>query len=123
MTRREFEITDMEQILKILDTAKVLHLGLSDDGQPYVVPMNYGYTYENDKLTIYLHGATEGYKYEVLAKNPKISFSHLHQNCSCHLITLNLMERMTTGINRNRDTLPCFDWICNHDYIRHFGIG
>ena len=75
MTRREFEITDMEQILKILDTAKVLHLGLSDDGQPYVVPMNYGYTYENDKLTIYLHGATEGYKYEVLAKNPKISFS------------------------------------------------
>lgn len=75
MTRREFEITEQEQILAILDAAKVLHLGLSDDGQPYVVPMNYGYLCENGTLTLYLHGATAGYKYEVMKKNPKISFS------------------------------------------------
>ena len=68
MRRREREITDEAAIRDILDKAGVLHLGLSDDGQPYVVPMNYGYRLEKGKLTLYLHGAREGYKYEVLAK-------------------------------------------------------
>ena len=43
MTRRELEITDIEEIRGILDRAQVLHLGLVDDGFPYIVPMNYGY--------------------------------------------------------------------------------
>ena len=42
MTKRELQITDENQILSILDTAKVLHLGLAVDNEPYVVPMNYG---------------------------------------------------------------------------------
>ena len=44
MTKRELQITDMEQIRTILDTAKVVRLGLAVDNEPYVVPMNYGYT-------------------------------------------------------------------------------
>ena len=75
MRKREREITDETRILDILDRAQVIHLGLSDEGQPYVVPMNYGYVLEDGKLTFYLHGALEGYKYEVMGKNPRISFS------------------------------------------------
>lgn len=73
MRKREREVTDEAQILEILDKCKVLYLGLSDEDQPYVVPMNYGYVMEEGKLTFYLHGATEGYKYELLRKNPKVS--------------------------------------------------
>ena len=75
MRKREREITDLEEIRSILDQCKILHLGLSDDGQPYVVPLNYGYTLENGALTFYVHGAVEGYKYEVIQKNPRISFA------------------------------------------------
>ncbi len=75
MTRREREVTDISEILRILGTAKVLHLGLCDEGQPYVVPMNYGYTYEGGRLNMYLHGAKSGYKYDVIAKNPLVSFA------------------------------------------------
>lgn len=75
MRKREREITDIQEIRSILDTCKILHLGLSDEGQPYVVPLNYGYVLENDALTFYLHGATEGYKYDVIRKNPKVSFA------------------------------------------------
>ena len=75
MRKREREITDETMIRDILDRAQVIHLGLSDEGQPYVVPMNYGYVLEDGKLTFYLHGALEGYKYEVMGKNPRISFS------------------------------------------------
>ena len=46
MTRRELEVTNPEEILRILDSSRVLHLGLVDDGMPYIVPMNYGYVME-----------------------------------------------------------------------------
>ena len=75
MRRRDREITDEGAIRDILNRAQVLHLGMSDDGQSYVVPMNYGYVLEDGKLTFYLHGATEGYKYEVLRQNPRVSFA------------------------------------------------
>ena len=75
MRKREREITDLEEIRSILDQCKILHLGLSDEGQPYVVPLNYGYLLEGNTLTFYLHGATEGYKYEVIQKNPRVSFA------------------------------------------------
>lgn len=74
MTRRELEVTDQAEILSILDRSKILHLGLVDDGMPYVVPMNYGYTMEDGKLTLYLHGASKGYKLDVMRKNPTCCF-------------------------------------------------
>jgi len=74
MTRRERVVTDINKILEILDKAKVLHLGLVDGDEAYVVPMNYGYVYENDKLTLYLHGARRGRKLDLIRQNPKVFF-------------------------------------------------
>lgn len=74
MTRRERCVTDMNEILRILDTAKVLHLGLCVDNEPYVVPMNYGYVMENEKLTVYLHGARNGKKLDMMRANPNVFF-------------------------------------------------
>ncbi len=75
MTRREKQVTDPSEIRYILDQSKVLHLGLVDGDEPYVVPMNYGYTMdENGDLTLYLHGATQGRKLDLMRKNPKIFF-------------------------------------------------
>ena len=75
MRKREREITDLQEIREVLDNCKILHLGLSDDGQPYVVPLNFGYVLEDGALVFYLHGATEGYKYDVIRKNPRVSFA------------------------------------------------
>ena len=74
MTRREREITDINEIKRILDEAKIAHIGLVDGDEPYVVPMNYGYTMENGRLTIYLHGAKRGRKIDVMKANPKVFF-------------------------------------------------
>ena len=74
LTRRERLITDREKVLEILDKAKVLHLGLVDGDEPYIVPMNYGYTFEDEKLTFWLHGALRGRKYDIIRKNPKVCF-------------------------------------------------
>lgn len=74
MTRREREVTDIDEIIKILDKAKVLHLGLVDGDEAYVVPMNYGYTMIDGKLTLYLHGAKRGRKLDLMRANPKVFF-------------------------------------------------
>ena len=75
MMRREREITDEAGLRHVLDTAQVLYLALTDDDQPYVVPLTYGYTWQDGQLTLYMHGARTGYKYDLLAKNPKVSFA------------------------------------------------
>ena len=74
MTKRELKITDESRILQILDTAKVLHLGLAVDNEPYVVPMNYGYTMENGNLILYLHSAVRGKKLDMIRANPNVFF-------------------------------------------------
>ncbi len=73
MTRRELEITNRAEILEILDRCSILHLGLVDGDEAYVVPMNYGYTMDEEgKLTLYMHGATQGRKLDLMRKNPKV---------------------------------------------------
>lgn len=74
MTRRERQVTDINKILEILDKSKVVRIGLVDGDEAYVVPMNYGYTYENEKLTLYLHGARRGKKIDLMRANPKVFF-------------------------------------------------
>ena len=74
MTKRERQITDQNQIMDILDTAKVLHLGLAVNNEPYVVPMNYGYTMENGNLILYLHSAVQGKKLDMIRANSRVFF-------------------------------------------------
>ena len=74
MTKRELQITDKNRILEILDTARVLHLGLCAGDEPYVVPMNYGYTEEDGRLVLYLHSAVRGKKLDMIRQNPKVFF-------------------------------------------------
>ncbi len=72
ITRREREVTDMDEIIGILDRAKIVHVGMIDGNIPYVVPMNYGYIMENNQLTLYLHGATKGRKLDIIKNNPNV---------------------------------------------------
>ncbi len=74
ITAREKLVTDMDEIVKILDNAKVVHVGMIDGDEPYVVPMNYGYTLEDGKLTLWLHCAKRGRKLDVLRENNKVFF-------------------------------------------------
>ncbi len=63
-------IEDQKEIEGILDRALVGRLGLSDDGEPYVVPLNFVYS----DGRILFHTGIEGRKLEILQKNPKVCF-------------------------------------------------
>ena len=74
MRRKDREITDETAIRSILDKAQVVHLAMIDGDRPYVVPMNYGYALAAGRLTLYLHGAKEGRKLDVLQQNDRVAF-------------------------------------------------
>ena len=58
MRRADKQITDSDELHRILDEALVLHLGMIDGERPYVVPLNFAR--EGDEL--WLHCAAEGRK-------------------------------------------------------------
>jgi len=72
MRRKDREITSPEAILAIIEKAKHLHLGLFDEGYPYVVPLHFGFEYTNGNLVFYVHSAKEGHKLDLIRNNPNV---------------------------------------------------
>lgn len=70
MRLKKRESTDRETIDQIIMQAQVVHLGLSDDGQAYIVPMSFGY----DGHSFYVHCAKEGKKLDIIRKNDRVCF-------------------------------------------------
>lgn len=83
MRRRDREIETREEMLHVLNTCKVVHIAMHDEDGIYMLPMNFGYTYEEDKLVIYIHAALEGKKLDLLRENPKVGFE---MDCDHELI-------------------------------------
>jgi uncharacterized protein len=74
MRRTDREITDMSSIRSIIDSCKVVRLAMAGDGAPYIVPLNFGYTYSENRFTLYFHCADEGKKLDMIRKNPLVCF-------------------------------------------------
>jgi nitroimidazol reductase NimA-like FMN-containing flavoprotein (pyridoxamine 5'-phosphate oxidase superfamily) len=70
MRRKEKEITDKAVIESIILSSSVCRLALSEDNQPYIIPLCFGYG-EN---TLYFHSAPEGKKLGILRSNKKVCF-------------------------------------------------
>ncbi|MBR0352630.1 MAG: pyridoxamine 5'-phosphate oxidase family protein [Oscillospiraceae bacterium] len=72
MRRKDREVTDLREILRIINKAKILHLGLFDGDHPYVVPLHFGYEYANGSLVFYMHSAREGHKLDLIRACPAV---------------------------------------------------
>ena len=77
MRRKEREITDFEEIIKILDESNFLTLAMINGTEPYSVPVNFGYKLDGvrKRIQIFIHGATEGTKLNCIKNCPRVSFS------------------------------------------------
>ncbi|PWR72948.1 pyridoxamine 5'-phosphate oxidase family protein [Methanospirillum stamsii] len=77
MRRRDKELSDPGEIKNILASSLFCHVGLSDGDFPYCVPMCFAY----HKEKVYLHGAGQGKKIEILNNNPRVCII-VEQECS-----------------------------------------
>ena len=74
MRRKDKEIVNIDEKLEIIARCKVCRLGLSENNYPYIVPLNYGFSYDDGKLTLYFHCAVEGKKIDIIRKNNNVCF-------------------------------------------------
>lgn len=72
MRRKDREVTNIIEILQIIEKAKVLHLALFDADYPYIVPLHYGYEYTEGILIFYMHCAKEGHKLDLIRSKPNV---------------------------------------------------
>jgi len=70
MRRQDKEIKDTAIIHEILTNSRICHIGMVDNNEAYIVPVNYAY--ENG--LIYIHSAPHGRKMEILRSNNLVSF-------------------------------------------------
>ena len=74
MRRADREIREFDRMLAVADACDCCRLGLLDDAGAYIVPLNFGYEAEGEKLTLYFHGAGQGKKIDLIREQKSASF-------------------------------------------------
>ena len=70
MRRKDRAISNLAAIEDIVRKSLVCRLGLAEEDQPYVVPLNFGFR-DN---ALYFHSAPKGKKIDMLRRNSKVCF-------------------------------------------------
>jgi nitroimidazol reductase NimA-like FMN-containing flavoprotein (pyridoxamine 5'-phosphate oxidase superfamily) len=121
MRKKDREITDRSILEAILNRAGVCRIALADCGEPYVIPVCFGY----EDNTIFIHSAPAGKKIEMLKKNPRccveveISDGPVRSDTPCRW-DMRYQSVISTGTARILDDYAekCAAMNC---IIRHFG--
>ena len=74
MLKQSLVLTEREDIEWILRTCKTCRIAMVASGRPYIIPMVFGYRWDEEGLVLYFHCGLRGTKNHALRENPKISF-------------------------------------------------
>ncbi len=83
MRRSDREITDFKEQLAVMEKCDVCRLALNAQEVPYILPLNFGMETEGERVVLYFHGAAEGTKHDLIARDNRASFE---MDCSHALI-------------------------------------
>lgn len=70
MRRKAREVTDPVVIESVLQSEKLMHLAMSQNDVPFLVPVYFGW----DGKALYFHSASAGSKIGILQANPEVCF-------------------------------------------------
>ena len=85
---KTFSIEEQERIETVIKACKLCSVGMAtENGIPYVLPMNFGY----EDGVVYLHSAQEGRSIRTLEQNPRVCITfcpepkliHQHPDVAC----------------------------------------
>ncbi|MEN6480460.1 MAG: pyridoxamine 5'-phosphate oxidase family protein [Anaerolineales bacterium] len=80
MRRADREVTDRAEMEAIIAQADYCTLAIHAQDAPYAVPLSFGYANGH----VYIHGAREGHKIDLLRRNPRVSLVFVG-SCETHL--------------------------------------
>ena len=129
MRRKDREVTEMEGNPTDFDECKVCRIGIMDENGPYIVPVNYGYVREEGKVILYIHGAREGKKIDLIRKNANVGveIDYRHElvegdtACQYSYYYASIIGKGTASIIDNpREKLQALNVIMKHQTGRTF---
>lgn len=103
MRKAKREIRDLDELEEVVRTCDSCRLAINAGVYPYIVALNYGYEFEEGKLTLYFHSAKEGRKLDLLRADPHVGFQmdcdhqfrHLDRGMQC---TMDYRSIVGTGV-------------------------
>ena len=90
MRRKDREITDFDEMMKIIAKCDTCRVAMFDETYPYIVPLNFGTDVVDNQLYLYFHGAKIGKKIDLMRSNKNVSFE---MDCEHNIILYD--ERMS----------------------------
>ncbi len=70
----EKEITDFDEINRVLSSTRVCRIALINGNWPYIVPMCFGYNLEGGKLELFFRCDEKGKKMDLIKSNSRAAF-------------------------------------------------
>ncbi len=102
MRRHDKQITDELIIQQILEKSDLCRLGFVENGEAYIVPVNYAYA---DGI-IYIHSAHNGRKMDIIRQNNRVSFEmELHHEIIKSTIACGWTEKYRSVMGRGTITI------------------
>jgi len=96
--RKDREITDRNEIVRILKSGKYAVIAMAKENDPYLVTLSYGYDEASNSM--YFHCANAGRKMDYLTANPKVCATIIEDNgyvqgkCEQHFSSLIISGNM-----------------------------
>jgi nitroimidazol reductase NimA-like FMN-containing flavoprotein (pyridoxamine 5'-phosphate oxidase superfamily) len=72
MRRKDREITDLREIVSVLERCRTVHIAVNGGEMPYVVPVSFGIDTSADLPVIYFHSARQGHKTDLLGEKKPV---------------------------------------------------
>ena len=74
MRRKDKAVTELADIETIIRAAAYMTLGMNDEGEAYMAPLDFGYESDGRSLgAIYFHCARSGRKLDLIRRDPRVS--------------------------------------------------
>ena len=74
MSKADREIKNKEEIIDIIKRCDVIRLAFNNGDYPYILPLNFGFEINENKIIFYFHSALEGTKVEIMKREMKATF-------------------------------------------------
>ncbi len=74
MRRKDRSLT-REETIAVLSDGRIAQVAFVDNGQAYIVSMNYGFAPDSGPIRLYFHSAVSGRKIDCLRQNPEVCFT------------------------------------------------
>lgn len=75
MRRQDREVTDVEKVIKIIESCDCCRIGFQEkDGSVYIVPLNFGFERIGKDFVFYFHGAKKGKKISLTGEQQTVGF-------------------------------------------------